>query len=119
MPRSARAGASSRRATRFNAPRGSPAASARAAWPARKWVRWALAGFGALLVVALLAATWLVTTEAGLRRAVTLVESVAEHVAAIVRDEFGAPWVKVSVTKFAIIPGIKGLGITIERGARL
>ncbi len=31
MPRSARAGASSRRATRFNAPRGSPAASARAA----------------------------------------------------------------------------------------
>ena len=31
MPRSASAGASSRRATRFNAPRGSPAASARAA----------------------------------------------------------------------------------------
>src|SRR4029453_687903 len=31
MPRSARAGASSRRATRFNAPGGSPAASARAA----------------------------------------------------------------------------------------
>ena len=31
MPRGARAGASSRRATRFNAPRGSPAASARAA----------------------------------------------------------------------------------------
>ena len=31
MPRSARAGASSRRATRFNAPRGSPVASARAA----------------------------------------------------------------------------------------
>src|SRR5438445_4840265 len=31
MPRSARAGASSRRATRFSAPRGSPAASARAA----------------------------------------------------------------------------------------
>ena len=50
---------------------------------------------------------------------ITLVESVAEHVAAIVRDEFGAPWVKVSVTKFAIVPGIKELGITIERGARL
>src|SRR5687767_15935444 len=45
-------------------------------WPARKWVRWTLAGFGALLVVVLLAATWLVATEAGLRRAVTLVESV-------------------------------------------
>jgi translocation and assembly module TamB len=47
-------------------------------WPARKWVRWTLAGFGALLVVGLLAATWLVTTEAGLRRAVTLVESVGK-----------------------------------------
>ena len=45
-------------------------------WPARKWVKWALAGFAALLLVVLLAATWLVTTEAGLRRAVTLVESV-------------------------------------------
>ncbi len=50
---------------------------------------------------------------------ITLVEAVAEHVAAIVRDEFGAPWVKVSVTKLAIVPGIKELGITIERGARL
>jgi dihydroneopterin aldolase len=49
---------------------------------------------------------------------ITLVESVAEHVAAIVRDEFGAPWVRVSVTKFAIVPGIRELGITIERGAR-
>jgi len=50
---------------------------------------------------------------------ITLVESVAEHVARIVRDEFGAPWVKVSVTKFAIVPGIRELGITIERGARI
>ena len=50
---------------------------------------------------------------------ITLVESVAEHVAAIVLTEFGSPWVKVSVTKFAIVPGVKELGITIERGARL
>jgi len=49
---------------------------------------------------------------------ITLVESVAEHVANIVLNEFGAPWVKVSVTKFAIVPGIKELGITIERGLR-
>jgi dihydroneopterin aldolase len=49
---------------------------------------------------------------------ITLVESVAEHIADIVLKEFGAPWVKVSVTKFAIVPGIKELGITIERGAR-
>lgn len=52
-------------------------------------------------------------------RSIALVESVAELVAAIIRDEFGAPWVRVSVTKFAIVPGIKELGITIERGTRL
>ncbi|HEU4515887.1 MAG TPA: hypothetical protein VFR77_01160, partial [Steroidobacteraceae bacterium] len=44
--------------------------------PARRWLRWTLAMFAALLLAVTLAATWLVTTEAGLRRAVTLVESV-------------------------------------------
>src|SRR5438045_224362 len=50
MPRSARAGASSRRATRFNAPRGSPAASARAAAVIRESIgipsHWSLPPFG-------------------------------------------------------------------------
>ncbi len=41
----------------------------------RRWVRWLLAGFAAVLLAALLAATWLVTTEAGLTRAVALAES--------------------------------------------
>jgi dihydroneopterin aldolase len=50
---------------------------------------------------------------------ITLVESVAEHTARIVLNEFGAPWVKVSVTKFAIVRGIKELGITIERGSKI
>ncbi|HEU5468187.1 MAG TPA: hypothetical protein VFU77_02705, partial [Steroidobacteraceae bacterium] len=44
-------------------------------WPARRWVRWALAGVAALLLAALALATWLVTTEAGLARAVALAES--------------------------------------------
>ncbi len=38
----------------------------------RPWLRWLLAVFAIVLLAALLAATWLVTTEAGLRRAVTL-----------------------------------------------
>jgi translocation and assembly module TamB len=42
----------------------------------RPWIRWLLAGFAAILLVAILAAAWLVTTEAGLRRAVTFVESI-------------------------------------------
>lgn len=43
--------------------------------PARKWVRWLLAGLtlGLLIVIAL--ATWLAATEAGLKRAVLVVES--------------------------------------------
>ena len=46
------------------------------AWQLPRSVKWSLAGIAALLVVVLLAAAWLVTTEAGLRRAVTLVESI-------------------------------------------
>lgn len=49
---------------------------------------------------------------------IALVEAVAEHVAQIILNEFKAPWVKVSVTKFAIVRGVKELGITIERGKR-
>ncbi|HEY8265155.1 MAG TPA: hypothetical protein VIG03_01180, partial [Steroidobacteraceae bacterium] len=44
-------------------------------WPARKWVRWLLAGFAFLLLAVIAFGTWLVTTEAGLRRAVVLAES--------------------------------------------
>jgi translocation and assembly module TamB len=44
--------------------------------PARRWILWPLSILAALLLVAAVAVTWLVTTEAGLRRAVTLVESV-------------------------------------------
>ena len=41
-----------------------------------RWVKWSLAGLAVLLFLVALAVAWLVTTEAGLRRAVTLVESV-------------------------------------------
>ena len=44
-------------------------------WPARKWVRWLLAGFAILLLAVIAFATWLVTTEAGLVRTVALAES--------------------------------------------
>ena len=42
----------------------------------RPWVRWLFVGIAAIFLVALLATAWLVTTEAGLRRAVTFVESI-------------------------------------------
>ena len=47
-----------------------------------------------------------------------LVEALAEHIADIVLNEFGAPWIRASVTKLGALKGVKRLGVTIERGAR-
>jgi dihydroneopterin aldolase len=46
-----------------------------------------------------------------------LVEAVAEHVCQLILSEFGAPWVKVRVAKPAVLPGLKALGVVIERSA--
>ena len=48
-----------------------------------------------------------------------LVEALAEHVAQLVMTEFGAPWIKASVTKLGALKSVKRLGVTIERGTRL
>lgn len=45
-----------------------------------------------------------------------LVETLAERIAAIVRDEFGVAWVKVRVNKVGAIRGSRDVGILIERG---
>ena len=45
-----------------------------------------------------------------------LVETLAERIAAIVRDEFGVAWVKVTVHKPGAIRGSRDVGIIIERG---
>lgn len=47
-----------------------------------------------------------------------LVEALAEHIAQLVMNEFGAPWIRTSVTKLAALKGVKRLGVTIERGTR-
>lgn len=47
-----------------------------------------------------------------------LVETLAEHIAALIRIEFGAPWVRVSVAKFGALCGVKKVGVVIERGER-
>jgi translocation and assembly module TamB len=44
-------------------------------WPARKWVRWLLGALAITLLVVIGLVTWLVTTEAGLRRSIAFVES--------------------------------------------
>jgi dihydroneopterin aldolase len=44
-----------------------------------------------------------------------LLERFAEAIATIVLDEFAAPWVKVRVAKLGALPGVRELGIAIER----
>ena len=48
----------------------------------------------------------------------TLIEKLAEELAAVVMREFGAPWIRISVVKLAAIRGVKKVGIRIERGKR-
>ncbi|MEJ5211101.1 MAG: dihydroneopterin aldolase [Burkholderiales bacterium] len=52
------------------------------------------------------------------RRHFDLLEALAEHIAHIVRHEFGAPWVRVTVTKLGMLKDIRRVGLTIERGTR-
>ena len=47
-----------------------------------------------------------------------LVETLAEKIAAIIRDEFDVQWVKVRVNKPGAIRGSKDVGVLIERGDR-
>ncbi len=47
-----------------------------------------------------------------------LVETLAEQIAAIVRDEFGVAWVKVRANKPGAIRGSRDVGVIIERGDR-
>lgn len=45
-----------------------------------------------------------------------LVETLAERVASIVRDEFDVQWVKVRVNKPGAIRGSRDVGVLVERG---
>ena len=45
-----------------------------------------------------------------------LVETLAERIAGIIREEFGVQWVKVRVNKPGAIRGSRDVGILIERG---
>ncbi|WP_045858028.1 dihydroneopterin aldolase [Teredinibacter purpureus] len=47
-----------------------------------------------------------------------LVETMAEQVAAIIREEFKVPWLCLSVSKPGALRGAESVGIRIERGER-
>ena len=45
-----------------------------------------------------------------------LVETLAERIAALLREEFGVAWVRVTVNKGGAVRGASGVGVVIERG---
>jgi dihydroneopterin aldolase len=44
-----------------------------------------------------------------------LVETFADRIAALLMEDFGAPWIRVSAAKVGILPNAKFVGVTIER----
>ncbi|MCG8312101.1 MAG: dihydroneopterin aldolase [Pseudomonadales bacterium] len=47
-----------------------------------------------------------------------LVETLAEKLAAVIRDEFSVPWLKLSLSKPGAVRGAKDVGVVIERGEK-
>jgi dihydroneopterin aldolase len=47
-----------------------------------------------------------------------LVETLAERIAALIRDEFSVQWLRLSVSKPGAVRGAREVGVTIERGER-
>lgn len=52
------------------------------------------------------------------KRHFSLLESLAEHLATLIIDEFHAPRVKLTVAKLALFAGVKQVGVTIERNGK-
>lgn len=47
-----------------------------------------------------------------------LVETLAEKLAALIRDEFSVPWLKLSLSKPGAVRGARDVGVVIERGEK-
>jgi len=47
-----------------------------------------------------------------------LVETLAERVAELVREEFAVPWLRLTLNKGGAVRGASGVGVIIERGER-
>lgn len=45
-----------------------------------------------------------------------LIETLAEQLAGLLREEFGVPWLRLSLAKPGAVPEARAVGVTIERG---
>ena len=51
-------------------------------------------------------------------RSALLVESLAEEIAVLVREEFNVPWLRLRLSKPGALRGARDVGLVIERGTR-
>jgi len=51
-----------------------------------------------------------------LSRHFNLIETLGEHVVAMLFEEFGAPWVKLKIAKVGIMKDVRRVGVFIQRG---
>lgn len=49
------------------------------------------------------------------KRQFNLLETLGEYVINLMLEEFGAPWVKISIAKLGIMKGVRRVGVQIER----
>ena len=49
-------------------------------------------------------------------RRFNLLETLGERIVGVLFDDFGAPWVKISIAKAGIMKDVKRVGVYIERG---
>ena len=47
-----------------------------------------------------------------------LVETLAERITELVREEFAVPWIRLTLNKGGAVRGARGVGVIIERGDR-
>ncbi len=47
-----------------------------------------------------------------------LLETLAERVAGVVREEFAVPWLRLSIAKPGAVPQARAVGVVIERGSQ-
>lgn len=45
-----------------------------------------------------------------------LLETLGEHIVTLLFEEFGVPWVRLSIAKPGVIPNVRRVGVHIERG---
>jgi len=50
------------------------------------------------------------------QRHFNLLEKLAEYVASLLLDDFGARWVRVSIAKIGVMRDVRRVGVSIERG---